>query len=177
MYKKIHFVFVNIVPFVLMALLIALPLFDMYIVNSIYDVTPKKIFGFTLLTGFSLHNEGLEIGQQLEQVMRSKLLAFMPLLMLLSIFVIDKSTNSTFGKHIINFLCLAITFAYVLLLPVIAPTSFLTTDFIDRSSFERITGYWIIFACLLVTLIYFVVILLYNVIKLEKETKEKERNA
>ena len=59
MYKRIHFVFVNIVPFILIALLMALPLFDMYIVNSIYDVEPKKVFGLTFLSGFSITNEAL----------------------------------------------------------------------------------------------------------------------
>ena len=177
MYKKIHFVFVNVVPFILIALLMALPLFDMYIVNSIYDVEPKKIFGITFLSGFSITNETLEIGKNSVQVMRSKLLAFMPLLMLLSIFVIDKATKSELGKHVINFLCLAISFIYIILLPVIAPTSFLTADFVNRSNFERLAGYWINFALLALVLVYFTVVLIYNVIKLEKETKEKERNA
>ena len=177
MYKRIHFVFVNIVPFILIALLMALPLFDMYIVNSIYDVEPKKVFGLTFLSGFSITNEALEGGKNSVQVMRSKLLAFMPLLMLLSIFVIDKATKSELGKHVINFLCLAISFIYIILLPVIAPTSFLTADFVNRSNFERLAGYWINFALLALVLVYFTVILIYNVIKLEKENKEKERNA
>lgn len=177
MYKRIHFVFVNIVPFILIALLMALPLFDMYIVNSIYDVEPKKVFGLTFLSGFSITNEALEVGKNSVQVMRSKLLAFMPLLMLLSIFVIDKATKSELGKHVINFLCLAISFIYIILLPVIAPTSFLTADFVNRSNFERLAGYWINFALLALVLVYFTVVLIYNVVKLEKENKEKERNA
>ena len=179
MYKKLQFVFVNIVPFVLMVLYLALPIFDLFIVNSMYDSEPRKIFGLTLMSGFSMKNEGLAIdgNNQLVRVMSSELLGMIPLFMLVSIFVIDKATKSELGKHLINFLCLAVTFVYILLLPTFVTTSFLTPDYVNISSFNRIAGYWINFAFLLLTFIYFTVILLWKVIKTSKENKEKEKNA
>lgn len=179
MYKKLHFVFVNIIPFLLIVLYLALPLLDLFIVNSMYDTEPKKIFGLTLLSGFSMKNEGLAVdgNNQLVRVMSSELLSFVPILMLISIVLIDKATKSELGKHIINFLCLAVCFIYILLLPVIAPTSFLTEDYINLANFERIAGYWINFAFICIAFIYFTVVLIYSAIKLYKENKEKERNA
>ena len=123
-------------------------------------IVAQKIFGLTLLSGFSIKNEGLAVdgNNQLVRVMSSELLSFVPTLMLISIVLIDKATKSELGKHIINFLCLAVCFVYILLLPVIAPTSFLTEDYINLANFERIAGYWINFAFICVAFIYFTVV-------------------
>lgn len=179
MFKKIHKVFVNIVPFVLIVLYLALPIFDLFIVNSIYRFEPRKIFGLTLMSGFSMKNEGLGIdgNNQLVRVMSSELLGMIPILMLISIFVIDKATKSELGKHLVNFLCLAVTFVYMLLLPTFVTTSFVTPDYVNLATFNRIAGYWINFAFLLLAFVYFTIVLIWTVIKTSKEKKEIEKNA
>ena len=93
--------------------------------------------------------------------------------MLLSIFAIDKLTKANFGKDMINFLASAITLIYTFLLPITSYT-FITDLYDNTLVFTPIYGLWINIALLIVTTIYYLIVLIISIKKSYNEIKEKE---
>lgn len=179
MFKKIHFVIVNIVTFILIALAIALPIFSFSNPDTVFEngENSKIVLGFHFLAGFTMQDiSNPDIGEGIQKVMYSKLLGFVPVMMLLSIFVIDKFSKNSLGKDAINFLAAALVFVYILLLPGIFPV-FIVEKFIDASTHSSLWGYWILFVAFLFLFLYYTFIFIKNVLKYYKEKDNKEINA
>ena len=167
MLKKIHWVMINIVTFILILMLLFLPLLNVKTVNG--DAVHKTLYGFHLLSGFSILNEsGMRV-----QVLTSKLVGFVPIMMLLSLFIINKVSKAATGKYLVNFLCLAVTLVCIALLPVIAPT-FAGPLYINELEFTKYWGYYVSCIVLAIVLGYYTFILVKTLIKISKEEKEKE---
>lgn len=168
MLKKIHFIMINVVTFVLIALLLFLPLLRVVTING--DAIDKVLFGFNILNGFSVTN----VENQVVRVMNSTVFSFTPIMLLLCIFIIDKATKVPVGKSIVNFLATGFGFIYVLLLPVFSYT-FVAELYVNQLDFLRSWGYYV--ACVifgLVMIYYFViaVIELVGVVKKNKSSLE-----
>ena len=103
--KKLHFIFINVVTFILIATLLFLPMFILHDQNDGLKIT---VFGYHFVTGYTIDTGASGINQ-FSPVLISKLLGLVPAMMLLSIFAIDKLTKANFGKDMINFLASAIT--------------------------------------------------------------------
>ncbi len=170
MLKKIHWIMMNVVTFILILLLLFLPLFDLKSIGSDNIFGNKMLFGFHFLTGYTTKNANGEF----VQIIASKLVGFVPVMMLLSMWIVSKLTKSNLRKDVINFLCLAVSFVFVFLLPVIAPT-FLNENYQEMFEFSRLGGYWVNLILVGIVFIYYIVILIYNIIKTYRENKEDEK--
>lgn len=167
MLKKIHSIMINIGTFALMALLLFIPMFTLKNPNGDILFQSKTIFGYHFITGYTIKN-----GDAYSQVLMSKLLGMMPVLMLLSIFVIDKLVKANIGKDIVNFLCLFITLAYIVLLPINSST-FITENYLGYLEFEKLWGFWLNFAFVLIVFIYYIFRLVLSIIEMKKEEEKK----
>ena len=179
MFKKIHFVIVNIVTFILLVLMIALPIFSFVNPDTVFEDggNSKIIFGFHFLTGFTMQDiSNPDIGEGIQKVMYSKLLGFIPVMMIFSIFVIDKFSKNSLGKDAINFLASALVFVYFLLLPGIFSV-FLVDKFVDASVHTSMWGYWIILITTLLLFLYYTFVFVKNILKFYKENDKKEINS
>ena len=167
--KKLHFIFINVVTFVLIATLLFLPMFILHDQNDGLKIT---IFGYHFVTGYTIDTGASGINQ-FSPVLISKLLGLVPAMMLLSIFAIDKLTKANFGKDMINFLASAITLIYTFLLPITSYT-FITDLYDNTLVFTPVAGLWINIALLSLTTIYYLIVLIISIKKNYNEVKEKE---
>lgn len=172
MIKKIHWIMVNIVSFVLIALVLFVPMFTLHAINGdiFKDVT---IFGFHFVTGYMFENPALDAASgQFTQAIISSIDGLIPTMMFLSIFVINKLSKSKIGKDVINFLASAISFVFIFLLPVIA-YNYVGEDFYAELEFIKLAGYWINVVILALVLIYYSFILIHNIIQINKINQAK----
>ena len=163
---KIKWVFINIVNFVVIALLIFLPLFTLSNPNGSLVFETKTMYGFNFLGGLMIKSDGNN-----SQVLASKILGFVPVMMILSSFVIDKITNVKIGKDIVNFLCLFVSFIYVFLLPIIS-SEFITETYRGYVEFNKIWGYYVITIITGLVMAYYLAALIISLVKINKENKE-----
>ncbi len=167
MLKKTQWIMMNIITFILIVLFLFLPMFKLQNIGGEDVFADKTLFGFHFLTGYTTQN----MNDMTVQIIASKLVGFVLVMMLLSMWIINRLTHSDLGKDIINFLCLAVCFVFIFLLPVIAPT-FLNKDFQGMFEFTRLAGYWVNFVFICLAFIYYMVIMIYKIVKTYKLNKE-----
>ena len=172
MFKKIHWIMVNIVSFVLIALVLFVPMFTLHAVNGdiFKDVT---VFGFHFVTGYMFENPALDAASgQFTQAIVSSVDGLIPTLMFLSVVIINKVSKSKLGKDTVNFLASAVSFVFIFLLPVIA-YNYVGDDFYGELEFIRLAGYWVNVVVLGIVLVYYSIVLIRNIIQVSKESKAK----
>lgn len=172
MMKKIHWVMLNIVTFVLILLLIVLPILHVKTTNG--NLVDKTLFGWNFLGGYSITISSELKDDAFSQVIVSKLLGFIPILMLLSMFFINRMKKVTIGKDLINFLCLGVTFVYMFLLPVTA-YSFVNENYINELEFTAVWGYYVLVSLIGACFIYYIAMMIKNIVNSIKEAKKAEQ--
>ena len=160
--KKVQWVMINICTFVLMALFIFLPMFKLYSPENAIVFEEKTVYGYHFLAG--LIDE--------TQILSSKVLGFVPLLMLLSIFAIDKLSKVEIGKDLINFLCLLLCFVYIISLPLTA-SNFLDQAYYGYLDFKIIWGWTVILIIVSLAMLYYLIVFIANYVKLKKQSVEQ----
>ena len=168
MKNKLHFIFINIVPFVLILLCLVLPMFNLQDQNDTFKLT---VYGYHFVTGYTIDTGAGGINQ-FSQVLMSKTLGLIPVMMLLSIFVIDRLTKANFGKDMINFFASTITLAYMFTLPITAYT-FITDLYDNTLVFNPVSGLWINIVLLSIATTYYLVVLIISIKKNIKEVNEQ----
>ena len=174
--KKINWIFVNIITFVLIACLIFLPLFTLYSPmgnENHIAFEAKTVFGFNFLGGLKIFNQNGELGNEYSIVLHSKLLGFIPVMMLLSMVIIDKATKVSLGKYLVNFLATAVALIYMILLPVFA-SSFIDNRYYEALDFKIKWGFWICIVFIAITFVYYTYALIKSIKEISKEKQNEE---
>lgn len=174
MEKKIKFIMINVVTFILILMLLFIPMLNLHDQNNGLVFASKNIFGYHFITGLVIENSSAIGMEKYSQVLSSQTLGFVPVLMLLSIFVLDKAAKKSLGKDLVNFLCSGVTFVYTFLLPITA-TTFITDFYKGYLDFSILPTLWVNVVTLFVVFAYYTFILIRNCIKAYKISQEGER--
>lgn len=165
MYKKIQWIMINILPFILIASFLLLPLFNLKALNGDEIFKAKTIFGFHFVSGLNMKLNDLMV-----QVIVSKVVNLIPIAILIMMFIINKVHTTYIGKAFINFLATGIVAVYIFLLPIIVPTFIGTGEIISDIdlTFTALGPYYVMLVFYILYFIYFIVNLFLS-IKREKD--------
>ena len=169
MKKNLKFIMINIVTFIVIALLLFVPMLQLHDLNNDMLFEHKFISGYHFITGLVIENHGAVGLEKYSQVLSSQTLGFVPILMMLSIFVIYKASKANLGKDLVNFLCSVVTLIYVFLLPITA-SNFITDFYKGYLDFTIIPTFWINVIILVFVVTYYTVVLVKNCVKTYKTT-------
>ena len=169
MQKKIHWIMINVVTFILIALMLFVPLLNVKEING--DLINKDLFGFNILSGFSIKNinDSGEIKNDI-RVMSSSLTSFVPIMLLISTFIINKVVKGQISKDIINFLGIGICFVYVVLLPIIC-INFEAENYVKHLDFTKLWGYYLSCVIFGLAFIYYFVLAIIELVQVYKNQK------
>ena len=145
MQKKIHWIMINVVTFILIALMLFVPLLNVKEIN------------------------GDEIKNDI-RVMSSSLTSFVPIMLLISTFIINKVVKGQISKDIINFLGIGICFVYVVLLPIIC-INFEAENYVNHLDFTKLWGYYLSCVIFGLAFIYYFVLAIIELVQVYKNQK------
>ena len=161
--QKLHKIVINYVCIGIALLFLFLPLFLLSDDSTNKVMEDKILFGFNYINGYILKDNTKDaVSGNMIPILYSNAISLVPILLLLSIFILDKIPNKTFGKEIINVAVSAACLIIVFLLPVISP-QFVNESYRDFLEFKIMWGFIIILVLLSLLVIYFIIHLVFAV--------------